>query len=230
MPSAPSKRLIGALVEHGRVDEVVEVLLRPTGWDESTSRWEHFAMCMTERGRSAELLTLLPRLRAADIDSFVARTQIDTLLADQLARENRWAEVLELLKHTSGWADTWLPRQLGRLGLTDQLRRLADTGNQTARQELVELLLAKGPVNDAVTVLRGLVEEDSAQTPDRWAPTTLAEQLSDQGDLAELGTRIATGDSFAAAVLADRACQGRVPNADQILTAGLSPDGSFPTG
>lgn len=214
-----SARLIDLLIKHDRVDEAVELMRRPVRWDEAPATWANFVDAMTARGRGEDIIPLLRRLTASDDPAaFSDRPVLQQLLADQLAGQDRWPEVLELLRNSVGWPKSWLARQLGRLGRLDHLRRLAKGDNYQARVELVDLLLAQGHAEEAMSFLRTL-----GGTRDRWAPRRLAELLAERGDLAELRTRIVTGDHEAAQVLVEYAYRGQLPDAEQFLATGLAP-------
>jgi hypothetical protein len=175
---------------------------------------------MTARGRGEEIIPLLRRLTDADDpEAHDDRPMLQQLLADQLAGRDQWPEVLELLKNSERWPKSWLARQLGRLGKVDHLRRLAKGDNHQARVELVDLLLAQGHVEEAMAFLRTL-----GGTRDRWVSRRLAALLAERGELAELHTRIVTGDYEAAQVLVEHAYRGQLPDAEQLLATGLAPD------
>jgi thioredoxin-like negative regulator of GroEL len=226
-PRPPSDRLIDLLVNHGRVDEAVELLLRPEWMGEPQATWTNFLERMTARGRREEIIPLLRQLVASDDPVAVSlRVTLQELLADQLAGQDRWAEVLELLKDAGSWAQSWLARQLARLGRVDHLRRLAKSGHHSARGELVDLLLAQGRDEEAVAVLRTVADGRPRRG---WDARQLAKLLIARGDFTEVHTRIAKGDNEAAQALVEYAYRGKLPDAEQFLATGLGPDGSLDT-
>ena len=220
--------LIDLLIKHGRVDEAVEMMLQPPWRHKDSATWSNFVDSMAARGREGQIVPLLRRLVVSNHPvAFSARQTLQQLLADQLVARNRWPEVLELLKRADGWPNSWLPRQLSRLGHVNHLRRLAEGDNHAARVELVDLLLAKGHAEEALTVLQTW---EITRPRARWASRRLAEILVERGDHAELRTRVVTGNEQAARVLVEHAYRGKLPDAEQLLATGLEPEVGLPGG
>ncbi|MGW5647012.1 hypothetical protein ACWEV3_26375 [Saccharopolyspora sp. NPDC003752] len=218
VPPHAASRLVNLLVERGLLEQAIELSTTPhISLDEEAFR--KLVATIAESRGAESAIAHLQRLLADDLTAFNASTA-KALLADQLAALGRWQETRELLREGGPWARNWLPEHFARNGNLDLLRRLADTGNGTARYELIRLLLDLGKDREAMKLLR------STTISGDMTAQKLARLLADRGKLAELRGRAARGDRHCSQQLVRLAQQAAFPDARRLLLHGLSTDGS----
>ncbi|MEU4767830.1 hypothetical protein AB0H12_31740 [Actinosynnema sp. NPDC023794] len=106
---------------------------------------------LVSSGRRAEAIRFL-RYVLPDTDERRASGR-QVLLADLLAEEGHWQEVLDLAKGKP-WAQEWIPKRLAHAGNIAALRRLADAGLDTAGRELAAVLAARGRYDELLDQTR----------------------------------------------------------------------------
>jgi hypothetical protein len=169
-----------------------------------------------EDGRESALRAL-----AASGDSFATKRLVDLLIG-----RGRSQEALEVVRAARGrrWTVEWRVAALAELGCLDDLREEARSGERLAAWRLVDLLVERGELSEAVEVLAArsragdwsaalrcadlLVEDgrtaaaaavlaERADAGDRCAAQKLARLLADRGDVDRLRERADGGDCFA---------------------------------
>ncbi|MCI2418805.1 hypothetical protein MOQ72_15290 [Saccharopolyspora sp. K220] len=227
-PRGKVDRLVELLTEQGRFDHAQELI-----FDRATSSL-HFELreetlrglvrAMAAHNRAAEAIAFLQRIVVSDFAGHVPKTGVKAMLADLLAEQGRWPEVLELLRVGEQWALEWLPEHLAKNGKLDLLRQLADTGNDRARYELIRLFMHGRNEREALEVLQNFTYADNSAT------RRLAQLLADHGKVAELRESAARGDRYSSQQLVKLAQRGDFPGAERLLEFGLNTDGSIPDG
>ncbi|GAA2999188.1 hypothetical protein [Actinokineospora diospyrosa] len=134
------------------------------------------------------------------------------LLADLLAAAGRWDDALDLIGAAPDAHAAWQARQLAKAGRLDRLRALAEGGDVEAKQVLVDLLLSRGEVDDALALLRS----------DGFQRATV---LTKHKRFDELRRRAVVGDEWCCRELVALAQQGRLPDGQVLLQHGLRSDG-----
>ncbi|MEV0701690.1 hypothetical protein AB0I53_27770 [Saccharopolyspora sp. NPDC050389] len=220
VPPHGASRLVRLLVERDLLDQAIELSTTPHIFlDDEVLR--KLVAAIAERRGAESAIAHVQRLLSADPrPAGVDASTLKALLADQLAGLGRWQEIRELLSEGERWARNWLPEHFARNGNLDLLRRLADTGNGTARYELIRLLLDRGDDREAMKLLRSTTISGDVTAQ------KLARLLADRGKLAELRDRAARGDRHCSQLLVGLAQQAAFPDARRLLRHGLNTDGS----
>jgi tetratricopeptide (TPR) repeat protein len=186
MNRPPNLRLLELLVDHGQIEQAQECVISSRPLSERLI--SDFVGVLVARGHRSDAIAFLTS-SSADL-SDVLGDRVYELLADQYAADGHWEHALALASRSAGrWARPWLAKQFAKAGNVAKLRELAEVDVQVVRQELVDLLVRRGEIDDALELLRGYVDGNES-----WADGELARLLAEHGRLAELRERTAAGD------------------------------------
>ncbi|GGN15761.1 hypothetical protein GCM10011609_65490 [Lentzea pudingi] len=184
MNHPPTLRLLELLVDHGQIEYAQECIIRRLTLSEELI--DGFVGVLVARGYRSNAITFLIGLSGTE----ARRDHVYALLADQYVEDGNWNHALALASRSTGhWTGPWLAKQLAKAGNVAKLCELAEADVQPVRQELVDLLVRRGEIDDALELLRGYV--DGAES---WANGELARLLAEHGRIDELRERTAAGD------------------------------------
>jgi predicted negative regulator of RcsB-dependent stress response len=169
------------LAEHGRVDELTR--RADNGHQDAADR---LAELLAEQGRVDELTH-----RADDDAPYTAHRLVD-LLAEQGRIDDALARLRTLANNGHAYAANRLADLLIGHGRVDELTRRADDGDQPATFSLVNLLIERGQVDDALNRLRTLADNGDSSAGHR-----LASLLAKHGRIDQLDAEVAAGTSGA---------------------------------
>ncbi|WP_203906836.1 tetratricopeptide repeat protein [Rhizocola hellebori] len=188
------QRLVQLLREHGRVDEAIS----------SLREWAHVGdrkaadlliWSLAEDGRVDEAAAILREL--SDAGDPEAGNQLIRLLAKNAKRIDEGLNVLRERAAAGDWiANGDLVRLLANQGRVDEIRDLADNGNNHAAFALIDLLVEQDRVDEAAGILR-----NQADAGNWTAALRLALLLAEQGRVDELEAEANAGTPTAAAQL-----------------------------
>ena len=144
-----AEKLIALLTQNGRTDEAIEIL---QGLADSGDGYaiERLANMLADQGRTDVL-----RARANHGDGYAAMR-----LADLLVTMDRADEAIEILQGVAAGGAVYAAMRLVDLlvehGCTDQLRARADARDGYAAEQLINLLVTKDRMDEAIEILQDL--------------------------------------------------------------------------
>lgn len=162
------------LIGHERVTEAEELLEASLAHGFGVSRaWDNLVDLLVKLDRTEDAVSLLQRLHAqgsaeepesAPDDTLSAgtimpwdRDDLTQRLAGFLVDQGDPDQALELIRRANTTtARAWLAKQFHKAGKLDRLRALADVGDTTVSVTLVEALLERGEVDEALELYRNV--------------------------------------------------------------------------